>query len=258
MWYMSIKSLERCNDDGTLNPNGSYTKVTFYSSIDSHVEFVKYRIGYSITPGYNEQNFVELPNLSGENELTNATGIIPTDSKYAYEVCVYAYDKHVEGRSVSKTIGTGKVLFEADKNVYAIGIGTRAVTSNALTIGLPTNFNEETNLVRFGSVALLLSNSGTDEYIPLWVDNTQRSILARYHNGLGRIIKNCSVYDCFIVSPDAESYEEYYNCGIRCTEVWIRTDSSAELTFVCDVVPSKNLMVNVLVFNTFSKKYVKE
>jgi len=46
-----------------------------------------------------------------------------------------------------------------------------------------------------------------------------------------------------IVSPAADSFEEYVYCGLRCIE-----QDADRLTFACDTVPEKTVKVNVVVF----------
>ena len=64
-----------------------------------------------------------------------------------------------------------------------------------------------------------------------------------WSNGNQRIaVAGVTANNNVFVSPDADSYDEYASCGVRCV-----SQTAGYLTFYCESEPSVNITVNVLV-----------
>lgn len=134
---VEIQSLDRCNDQGTLQRDGGYAKVEFSVSITS--------LGGRNTAHYVLRRSLrgrgqpsELPMTALENRLESgrAEFVFPVDVDQDYECKVLLEDTFEQVQSAPAALSVAFALLDFHRGSRAVGIGQRAGTGNMVSVGL--------------------------------------------------------------------------------------------------------------------------
>lgn len=258
MSKIEITSIKRCNSDGTINYSGKWCSITFNASIDSTSTDINYSVWCYMNQESGVSSILSLSSLKGNKSVQNYTYIFPASIEYSYNVAVKVKGA-VSVSSNYASIGAGRILMEYNKENNSVGIGKSPAYPGYLEVGFKAIFSDKTNLVHAHTVVLYSKNSSSGQvssdptYICEWTNNIQNQTVYSFDSlYVYNTYEGNSDSDSIIVSPSPESFEEYCNCGVRCTKCELDAGHSFRLTFACDTEPSKDLEVNVLVVKTFT------
>ena len=143
---VTAMSVQRCNEDGTLNKRGAYIKVVFSAAISSmsSKNTALYYLKYKKTSetAYSTVSFSALAN---KYSVSNQSYIFEAAQGSSYDVVIEAVDRHNTVRKSAKVATAVSILswrgFKTANGVEdGIGIGKVPEKANYLQIGFDTEF----------------------------------------------------------------------------------------------------------------------
>lgn len=139
---ISKLSVNRCDENGITNQEGSYAKITFSSTASNlnNVNKVTYTLQYKYSSSSTYDSTTELSNYSGLYKVSNGSYIFPADASRSYSVKLTITDG-ISSTSKITSVSTGFTLLHFGANANSIGIGKIVEQDNVLDIGLPVKFS---------------------------------------------------------------------------------------------------------------------
>lgn len=137
-------SVGRCTADGVLQGDGEYAKATFSGKVsalnarNSAIYTVLYR-----EQGTSSWTTVEVTDAAGLYAPTGISVVFPADGDKAFEVAVTVEDDFEKIKSSYRAFGIAFALMQTTADLTGLAIGQRAVKSNTLAVGIPTEFNSD-------------------------------------------------------------------------------------------------------------------
>ena len=134
-------SVARCDQNGNIQSDGAYAKITFSARITSlsNNNTAQYKWSYEVKNS-GSWTTTTLTELAGQYTVTDATVIFPVDIDKAYQISIQAKDAFSGPWSSYKTVPVAFVLIQTTADGTGLGIGQRATENNKLLIGLDTKF----------------------------------------------------------------------------------------------------------------------
>lgn len=147
-------SVLRCDEDGTENDKGEYTKVTFSASVTSlnNKNTATYRLQYKKSSD-SSYTTVMLDDYKNNYSVENATYIFEADSGSSYEIIVTVADNFKSTDYVT-SVSTGFTLLHFSASGKGMSMGKIVEIDNILDIGFLTRF--------YGGFLMVLLEDGTD------------------------------------------------------------------------------------------------
>lgn len=152
---VSKLTVNRCNEDGGVNQEGEYVKVTFNASVTSlnNKNSATYTIQYKESSASSYGSAITLSDYTNNYSVTNGTYIFKADSSKSYNVMITAKDNFGNsGRTTS--VSTAFTLLHFSAGGTGIAIGKIVELEHLLDIGLPIRF--------FGGITSIILPDGTD------------------------------------------------------------------------------------------------
>ena len=120
---ITVLSVHRCDEDGTLNNRGEFAKVSFSSVVSSMSgkNNVTYQIKYKKSSA-TSYTTVSLSALANNFAVNNHTYIFAADGSSAYDVTVTATDRHGSGVR-SSSVSTAFTLMNMHETGESLGVG---------------------------------------------------------------------------------------------------------------------------------------
>lgn len=138
---VSKVSVNRCNEDGTNNQEGSYVKVTFDASVTglNNKNSANYTLKYKKSSESSYSNTVPLSVYSNNYSILNGSYVFFADPDSSYNVMITATDDFTsDSRTVS--VSTAFTLMHFSAGGTGIAIGKIVEQENLFDVGLPANF----------------------------------------------------------------------------------------------------------------------
>ena len=137
-------TVQRCNQDGTLNNDGSYMRVKFSASVSAlnNNNHATYYVGYKKATEANH-TAVELTSLKNKYNVTDATYVVPADPAYSHTIIVTVLDDFDQDRKTLNGMSVKKAWSMLKKNGEVVGMafGKLAEHENCFDIGWPVKFS---------------------------------------------------------------------------------------------------------------------
>lgn len=158
-------SVNRCNQDGTLNDEGAYALVTFNYSIaplsnlnskNAKVEYKKHS-----DASYTSQS-VSLSTYQG-----TATAIIPTDTEFTWDILLTISDDF-SSTSASDDIGTAYTLVDYHTSGRGIAFGKVAESADLFDSNIPALFREGLSVGNDTDANVLEIGNLTSQFVSDW------------------------------------------------------------------------------------------
>lgn len=158
-------SVNRCNQDGTLNDEGAYALVTFNYSIaplsnlnskNAKVEYKKHS-----DASYTSQS-VSLSTYQG-----TATAIIPTDTEFTWDILLTISDDF-SSTSASDDIGTAYTLVDYHTSGRGIAFGKVAESADLFDSNIPALFREGLSVGNDTDANVLEIGNFTSQFVSDW------------------------------------------------------------------------------------------
>lgn len=152
---VSKLTVNRCNEDGSVNQEGEYVKVTFNASVTSlnNKNSATYTIQYKESSASSYGSAITLSDYTNNYSVTNGMYIFKADSSKSYNVMITAKDNFGNsGRTTS--VSTAFTLLHFSAGGTGIAIGKIVELEHLLDIGLPIRF--------FGGITSIILPDGTD------------------------------------------------------------------------------------------------
>lgn len=141
---ITTANVQRCNQDKSLNDNGSYLLINFVGSISpvSNHNDKEFRIGYKKTTE-SSYNYVTLSSTYSVN-LTNELSSFQVDPDYSYNIVFEAEDTFTTAK-IDRLVEVGSDLINFNTNGKALAIGKvseAGANEELLEVAVPTTFTE--------------------------------------------------------------------------------------------------------------------
>lgn len=137
-------SVQRCNQDGTLNSGGSYMRVKFSAAVSAlnSKNHATYYVGYKKATDA-DHTAVELSGLKNKFSVTDATYVVPADPNYSHTIIVTVADDFAQARTTTNGMSAKKAWSMLHKNGEVVGVafGKLAEHENTFDIGWPVKFS---------------------------------------------------------------------------------------------------------------------
>ena len=138
---ISKLTVGRCDEDGTPNEQGEYTKATFSVSVTplNNINKAIYKFAYKKTSD-SQYTSVDLTELNNKYSVTDESYIFPADSGHSYDVMLTVTDDFSENIRTT-SVSTGFVIMHFGADGKSIGFGKVAELPNGVDIGFATRFS---------------------------------------------------------------------------------------------------------------------
>lgn len=161
--YLVSISAVRVDASNVQSPDGAFGLVTFSARVTplSNTNTASYVFMYRIR-GASDWTTFELPALSNQYEVNDATAKFPASPDYAYEVALQITDKLTSPISTIFILSSAFILAQTTVDGTGISLGCRATKSNTLEVGMAAIFNEPVSGAAMGLSELPIIPSGSD------------------------------------------------------------------------------------------------
>lgn len=129
----AIVSLGRCDSDGTANPQGAYGRAEWSCAV-SPIPGSE-AVVYGIRKVHGGEEKIRM-------QVRGGVFLFPADVDSAYDITVEAADRFTSFTSAAWVLPVAFLLLDFDRGRRAIGIGSRANTADALSLGVDINMEE--------------------------------------------------------------------------------------------------------------------
>lgn len=138
----SITDRYRCDAEGNEDPDGEYAAAVFDAIITSldGKNSASYALKYRIR-GTDGWSTVALDKLEGNYTPKGVAAIVSADADKGYELSIEATDNFTSIMSAYRTIQVAFAMFQANRDIKALGFGQRATVENTAAFGLAVQLN---------------------------------------------------------------------------------------------------------------------
>lgn len=146
-----ITTAYRCDSNGTANYEGTYVYAVFNAEVTSlsSKNTASYAFKYRVR-GETSWTSISLSTISGEYTPIGVSQIFAADTTKSYEMCISVTDAFGTVDSQYRTVSPTSPFLDISRASNAMGLGYRAKKTNALSVGLYTEFLAGTSLCNYG------------------------------------------------------------------------------------------------------------
>lgn len=139
---VTIRDAYRCDAQGQEQADGAYVRLIFDGRVmeiaGGQVQFTALRTEH----GQNQTAETALTEYTGQFRVTGGSAVLPAGIDSGYDCRIRVRDSFGTVESLTVFVPGAFVLLDLCRDTRAVGIGLRARTANALTLGLDTDMTE--------------------------------------------------------------------------------------------------------------------
>ena len=172
--WAQIRQIYRCDSAGTARPDGGYVKVVFDGGVtEVQAGTAAYRAEL-LPRGGTVWSSTPLTDFQGHVSVTGGSAVLPAAVDSSYECRIVAEDSFQAVSGPQVPVSTAFVLLDMHRDTRALGLGIRARTANALSVGLDMDMTEH-RLQNLASPAAP-GDAATKEYVDSCIQTLARAL----------------------------------------------------------------------------------
>lgn len=207
---------DRCTALGQTDPTGLYLRAEVAGSITSlsGKNTASYALEYRVRDS-SAWSVVSLPELNGVYLAANISKILPADADSSYELRLKATDAFATVTGPITIVPGAFALLDICRDTRALGLGVRASTANAVSLGLALNMNGR-RITAVGAPSeagdALTLEAGDSRYwrsYKLWTNPKPTSVFGA--QSVGADLSNCTMV---LIESTAAAGSTVRNCTL--------------------------------------------